>query len=258
MPAYHVLYQQSLGRILPLVHNGNADHPVDACPDWTVRDTIAHCLGVLTDLSAGKIDDASSDAWSAEHIRRAGGRNLSDLTAEWHQRANTSPGVFQELGAVLVADLVTHEFDIKQAIGNRQGRDLPVLRTVALFYLNALDHTWRAYGERPLQIITEDKRLDIGGDTSAATVEMSWWEITRVVSGRWNRCGHSHGASAPSRGWTICSYSDHERHPWTNNRLIQHLAVILVALVDRFVRRLQVFLLGHHGREGRDRIRIRP
>ena len=184
MPAYHVLYRQSLGRILTLVHNGNADSPVDACPGWTVRDVIAHGLGVLTDLSAGKLDDASSDAWSAGHIERAGTRSLSDLTAEWHQRANTSPGVFQELGAVLVADLVTHEFDIKQAIGNRQGRDLAVVRTVALFYLNALDAAWRAYGVPPLRIMTEDKPLDIGGDAPTAEVAMGWWEITRVVSGR--------------------------------------------------------------------------
>ena len=184
MPAYHVMYRQSLGRILTLVHNGNADAPVEACPGWTVRDTIAHCLGVLTDLSAGKLDDASSDAWSAGHIARAGTRSLSDLTAEWHQRANTSPGVFQELGPVLVADLVTHEFDIKQALGNTQGRNEQVVRTVALFYLNALDHAWREDGVPPLRFITEDKHLDIGGDAPKASVEMSWWEITRVVSGR--------------------------------------------------------------------------
>ena len=184
MPAYHVMYRQSLGRILTLVHNGNANTPVEACPGWTVRDVIAHGLGVLTDLSAGKLDDASSDTWSAGHIERAGKRSLSDLTAEWHQRANTSPGVFQELGAVLVADLVTHEFDIKQALGNRQGRDLAVVRTVAVFYLNALDHAWRAYGVPALRIVTEDKPLDIGGDAPKAEVEMSWWEITRVVSGR--------------------------------------------------------------------------
>ncbi len=184
MPAYHVLYRQSLGRILTLVHNGNADAPVDACPGWTVRDVIAHGLGVLTDLSDGRLEDASSDAWSARHIERAGTRGLSNLTAEWHQRANTSPGVFQTLGAVLVADLVTHEFDIKQAIGNRQGRDLAVVRSVATFYLNALDHAWRADGVPPLRIVTEDNALDIGGDAPQAQVEMRWWETTRVVSGR--------------------------------------------------------------------------
>jgi hypothetical protein len=59
-----------------------------------------------------------------------------------------------------------------------------VVRTVALFYLNALDHAWRLYGVSPLQIITEDKRIDIGGDEPHANVLMSWWEITRVVSGR--------------------------------------------------------------------------
>lgn len=184
MPAYHVLYRQSQGRILSLANNSNADAPVDACPGWTVRDTVAHLLGVLTDLTAGKLEDASSDAWSAGHIARAKDRSLSDLAAEWHVKANTTPGVFQTLGEVLVADLVTHEFDIKQAIGNTQGRDLQVLRTVALFYLNALDAAWREEGITPLRILTENTALDIGGENPETTVEMSWWEIGRVVSGR--------------------------------------------------------------------------
>lgn len=184
MPAYHVLYRQSMGRILSLVHNGNADSPMPACPGWTVRDTIAHCLGVLTDISAGHIDESGKEEWAAGHIDRVRDRSLSEITAEWHQRANTTPAAFEKYGDVLVADLVTHEFDIKGAIGNAQGRDLPVVRTVALFYLNALDHAWRLYGVPPLQIITEDKRIDLGGDNPECNVQMSWWETTRVVSGR--------------------------------------------------------------------------
>lgn len=184
MPAYHVLYRQSQGRILSLVNNTNADTHVTACPGWTVRDTIAHLLGTLNDLIAGRIEDASSDDWSAGHIKRAKDRSLSDLAGEWHVRANTTPGVFQKLGAVLVADLVTHEFDIKHAIGNSQGRDLPVVRTVALFYLNALDTAWREEGIHPLRILTENTALDIGEGNPETSVEMSWWEIGRVVSGR--------------------------------------------------------------------------
>lgn len=184
MPAYHVLYRQSQGRILSLVNSANAELPVEACPGWTVRNTIAHLLGVLRDLSAGKIEDASTDSWSAGHITRAGDRSVSDLAAEWHVLANTNPGVFQSLGAVLVADLVTHEFDIKQAIGNSQGRDEQVVRSVALFYLNALDAVWREDGVPPLRILTETNALDIGGDNPETSVEMSWFEISRVVSGR--------------------------------------------------------------------------
>ena len=184
MPAYHVLYRQSQGRILTLVNNANADREVEACPGWTVRDTIAHLLGVFTDLSAGKIDEASSDAWGAGHIERVAHRTLGDISTEWHVKANTTPGVFQTLGAVLVADLITHEFDIKQALGNTQGRDLPVVRTAALFYMEALDTVWREEGVPPLRIITENTHLDIGGENPETSVEMSWWEASRVLSGR--------------------------------------------------------------------------
>lgn len=184
MPAYHVLYRQSQGRILSLVNNANADSPVPACPGWTVRDTIAHVLGTLVDITAGKIEDSASDDWSKGHIERTKNRSLSDLTAEWHVRSNTSPGIFQQYGAVLVADLVTHEFDIKNAIGNSQGRDLQVVRTVALFYLNVLDQAWREDGIPSLRIFTETSALDIGGEHPEGSVEIGWWEISRVVSGR--------------------------------------------------------------------------
>lgn len=184
MPAYHVLYRQSMGRILTVVNNANADLPVHACPGWTVRDTLAHLLGTLSDVTAGKIEDSAEDDWSTKHIERSADRSVSDLSSEWHVRANTSPGVFQRYGALLVADLVTHEFDIKHAIGNTQGRNEQVVRTVALFYLNALDAAWREDGVPPLRILTETTALDIGGDTPETTVEMSWWEIGRLVTGR--------------------------------------------------------------------------
>ncbi len=184
MPAYHVLYRQSQGRILSLVNNSNADMPVHACPGWTVRDTVAHLLGTLKDLIAGKIEESASDDWSANHIEQAKDRSLSDLTAEWHVRSNTTPGIFERYGALLVADLVTHEFDIKHAVGNTQGRDLQVARTVALFYLNALDQAWREDGVPPLRVLTENTSLDIGGENPEISVEMGWWEIGRVISGR--------------------------------------------------------------------------
>lgn len=184
MPAYHVLYRQSQGRILTLVNNANAELPVPACPGWSVRDTVAHLLGTLTDITAGKLDLSESDDWAAGQIERSQGRSVSDLSAEWHVKSNTSPGVFERYGALLIADLVTHEFDIKQAIGNTQGRDLQVVRTVALFFLSALDQAWREDGIPALRILTEDKALDIGGEEPGTSVEMSWWEIGRVVSGR--------------------------------------------------------------------------
>lgn len=184
MPAYHVLYRQSMGRILTLVNNSNAELPVQACPNWTVRDTVAHLLGTLSDLIAGKIDESANDDWAAKQIERTTGRSLSDLASEWHVRANTTPGIFERYGALLVAEIVTHEFDIKQAIGNTQGRNEQVVRTVALFYLALLDSAWREDGVPPLRILTESSTLDIGGEDPQASVEMSWWEIGRVVTGR--------------------------------------------------------------------------
>lgn len=184
MPPYKILYKQSQGRIMSLVNNQNAHLPVPACPGWTIRDLMAHLFGTMADVSKGKISEAVDDDWSATHIARAGTRSVGDLGAEWHLRATTSPAIFQSLGALLVAECVTHEFDIKGALANTQGRELQVVRTVALFYLNALDQAWRADSVPPLRFVTETSHLDIGGESPEATVDIGWWEIGRLVSGR--------------------------------------------------------------------------
>ena len=38
---------------------------VPACPDWTVRDLLAHMVGVAEDFAAGNFENAGSDEWTA-------------------------------------------------------------------------------------------------------------------------------------------------------------------------------------------------
>lgn len=187
MPDYGTIYRESMGRIMTLVNNQNVDTPVPACPGWTVKDVVAHLCGAIRDIAKGDTDEVGEDAWTARQVEDYRHRSVTDIGAEWHLRANSSPWAFQAFGQVMMADIITHEFDIRGAIGNTQGRELPAVTSAVLFYLNALDYIFKQDGIPPLRILTEDKTLALGEGEPQGTVEMSWWEAMRVASGRRSR-----------------------------------------------------------------------
>ena len=187
MPDYGTTYRESMGRIMALVNNQNVDTSVPACPGWTVKDVVAHLCGAIRDIAKGDTDDAGSEAWTARQVEAYRHRSLTDIGAEWHLRANSSPWAFQTFGQVMMADIISHEFDIRGALGNTQGRDMPAVTSAALFYLNALDYVFKEDSVLPLRILTEDKALELGEGEPQASVEMSWWEAMRVSSGRRSR-----------------------------------------------------------------------
>ena len=187
MPDYWTNYREAQGRILALVNNQNANVAVPATPGWTVRDVIAHLAGTLDDIRKGTMEDALEPGWAARHVESRRHRSLSDIGAEWHLVANTSPYPFQQHGGVLLADIVCYEFDIRGAIGNREGRNLPVVRSATLFFLNGVDWQLREHGAPALRILVEDKALDVGEGEPQGSVQMGWWEAMRVASGRRSR-----------------------------------------------------------------------
>jgi hypothetical protein len=133
------------------------------------------------------MEGAPGPEWAAKHVDSRRHRSLGDISADWHLIANTSPYPFQQHGAILVADVVSYEFDIKGAIGNIEGRNHPVVRSATLVYLNGVDWQLREDGIPALRILVEDKALDVGEGEPQGSVEMSWWETLRVTSGRRSR-----------------------------------------------------------------------
>jgi uncharacterized protein (TIGR03083 family) len=68
---------------------------VPACPDWTVRDVLAHLTGIATDVVSGTYFAGAGDAWSDirlaterdrwtdSQVRSRRGRPVPVLLAEW-------------------------------------------------------------------------------------------------------------------------------------------------------------------------------
>ena len=116
-----VLYAESrrrLGEVITAAGPGAGDRPVAACPGWTVRDVIAHLVGVIEDANAGRISGIPEVAQTAEQVARHRDDPVEDLLARWAELAPPFEAVIAQLQiAPAYFDVLSHEHDVRAALG---------------------------------------------------------------------------------------------------------------------------------------------
>ena len=119
-------YQKVRGRMLDLVSEADPATPVPTCPGWTIKELLAHVTGVAADVLAGNIAEAGTDPWVAAQVAARADRSFDDVAAEWTDTGPQVDDLCVALGdgiAQLVFDTVTHEQDLRGALGNPGGED---------------------------------------------------------------------------------------------------------------------------------------
>ena len=169
-------YAETRQRIIELLRSASADdgaRSVPACPGWTVADLAAHVAGLAEDVLAGRVEGAGSDAWTAAQVDRHRGDTLEqladalDATAAGFDAA--LPHIPAPVNSQIVMDTVTHEHDLRAALGKPGARDSLAV-TVGLGYL-----------------------LEGRAATNPASVEsmlalnITSWDLMRSLSGRRSR-----------------------------------------------------------------------
>src|SRR3954454_19707892 len=82
------IYEETRQRLIGLVRDeasrdlDSASAPVPACAGWRVRDVIAHLSGLATDIAAGNIDGAATDAWTAAQVDARRGMSVDEVLDE--------------------------------------------------------------------------------------------------------------------------------------------------------------------------------
>lgn len=123
-------YKDTRVRVISLVRDlppEAAEMRIPACPQWTLRELVAHSAGSVTDVLAGRTEGAGSDPWTARQVEERRGRSLNELLAEWEEGAPELearlPHLPRRAGILLVVDLETHEQDIRGAVNRPGGRE---------------------------------------------------------------------------------------------------------------------------------------
>lgn len=160
---------------------------VPAAPQWRVRDVVAHLSGVLADILSGNLDGVTTEPWTAAQVDARRDNSIADILDEWTANAaQVEPMVnsFGSAGVQMVADCVTHEHDIRGAVGQPGARDSDAVDAALQWMVAGL-------GERipvGLRISAGDQEWVIGPGEPAASVTVdSEFEIMRGLIGRRSR-----------------------------------------------------------------------
>lgn len=170
------------GLVRPL---GAADlgRAVPACPGWTVHATVSHLAGNVAWAAAGRLRGLPSDDDTAEQVAELAGVPTTEVLDRW---AEGAPG-FAELAAAAdlwpaAIDAVTHEHDIRHALGRPGEREGDAVRLLADLLLT----WWKP--SRPVEVVTPDRTWRCGPPEGGA---LRWsttpFEVLRARMGRRSR-----------------------------------------------------------------------
>lgn len=165
---------------------------VPGCPGWTVKDLVAHCGAVVTDAVSGNLEGAGSDEWTARQVAERRGRALGELLDEWAASAEVVESQLDAypkgLSRTLIVDLVTHEHDLRGAIGVPGARDSVAYEVGRKGYHVSLAKTIEAQGMPGLRLTAGDGwAFDAGPEPTTTVHAPDSFELFRALSGRRSR-----------------------------------------------------------------------
>jgi len=161
---------------------------VPGTPAWTVHDLLAHLVAVPADIASGKLTSIPSPEQTQAQVDERRGRGIPALLAEWDQgfapiieatRAGLIP-------APLAVDAITHEQDLRGALGAPPIPDGGAVSWAALGFSLGLGGRLKGAGLAPLRLSDPDSGFEVvaGKGEPAATVTGPVFELFRALAGR--------------------------------------------------------------------------
>jgi uncharacterized protein (TIGR03083 family) len=172
---------------------GIAELTVPACPDWTIRQVVAHLAGVAQDIVALNLEQKGTGPWADAQVDRLGGHSIDDLLDLWGQSLDTvaaNLALASDAGVCqLVFDTLTHEHDIRGALGQPGSRAGDLAFASALGFVTTMGDQFIRQAELPaLRLCTPTIGSVQLGDphTARGHVELSTsdFETLRAFGGR--------------------------------------------------------------------------
>lgn len=118
-------YRSARQRLSALYSNSVDDtiaaRKVPATPEWTVHDLLSHLAGVTEDAATMNMDGVTTDPWTAAQVERGRSKSIADLIEMWGRHAPVIEGFLAsaagESAYRAVIDILTHEYDVRHALG---------------------------------------------------------------------------------------------------------------------------------------------
>jgi len=184
--AYHGVRR----RVTDLVSAAGADavlRVAPATPDWTVKDNLAHLVGITADIVDGNLDGVGTDPWTAVQVEARRTHDLAELLAEWDTHASAVEAMvdqFGRAGCQLVTDAATHEHDIRGAFERPGARDSDAVQIGFDFVGTALGASLDAAGIGGLRVEHDAGITTFGANDPTSTLRTTRFEFLRATTGR--------------------------------------------------------------------------
>lgn len=176
-------YRDTRLRITGLARGADPGRAVRACPEWSVHDLLAHVVGVVDDILAGRMDGVASEEWTSAQVGRGAGLSMDELLDRW---AETGPQI-EGGGALpdqLLFDAVTHEHDLRAAVDQPGARRSLALGAAARFVLAAWGARLDGDGLPAVAVRIEDEDRIAGTRPPALSLATDRFDLVRSLSGR--------------------------------------------------------------------------
>jgi hypothetical protein len=156
---------------------------VPACPDWTVHDLVAHAVGIPEALAAGQFPSGDLQAWLDGLVEERRDVPVPELLDRWDALDAALDPILAG-GGLLLADLLTHEHDLRGALDRPGARDAAEVAQVVPLALANLVGDLSAAGLAPLAVDSGVGRWVSGDGDPGCTLQVDPWEATRVLVSR--------------------------------------------------------------------------
>jgi uncharacterized protein (TIGR03083 family) len=141
--AAYISLRTRIVELLRELPDGEATSVVPACPDWNVAELVSHLVGVVDDILANRMEGVTTDPWTQAQVERLRGLSLAELADHYASVGvgfdEVLPHIPSPVNSQLVMDAVTHEHDLREAVGRPGAHDSTAVKVAVAWLLNMVE-----------------------------------------------------------------------------------------------------------------------
>lgn len=157
---------------------------VPACPAWDVHDVIAHMSGVQELLTAGEHPTGETQDWIDAIVAARRDVPVGELLDRWADCERGTSALIDGGVQVLIVDVVSHEHDIRNAVGLPGARQVPEVPAAVEVMLSNLSGLIDGAGLGALAVDTGTARWTSHDAPIGCTLNVDPWEALRIIVSR--------------------------------------------------------------------------
>lgn len=182
-------YEESRSSVEALVRDRTADELariVPCCPKWTVEDLVGHLTGVLEDRNDKRLPTGGFEEWTSAQVDRHRAEPIDVVLGTWMSLPVEHNDDVPSLAA-LSFDVVTHEHDLRHALGVPGDRTSFAVHVGSARALDRMASMLAGAGAPGVRLGTEEGAYLVEGGAPPIGLTTTTFRFMRLVTGRVSR-----------------------------------------------------------------------